>query len=102
MGSEQQASETTAFPVLPPRAIKSPAPKYPSRLRGAGVEGTVLVWVSVDEKGRTFDLTLKKSSGYDEFDRAALEGIRKWKFKPATKDGVPVTVRIDVVINFKQ
>lgn len=97
----QQSSEASAFPVLPPKPVNAPQPKYPAKLRKAGVTGTVLVWVSVDEKGRPFDLAIKKSSDNDDLDRAALEGIKKWKFKPAMKDGAPVTVRIDVQVNFR-
>ena len=32
---------------------------------------------------------------------SAVEAIEKWRFKPGTKDGVPVTVKADVEVNFR-
>jgi hypothetical protein len=36
------------------------------------------------------------------FERAALDAIRGWKWKPATRDGAPMAVRITVQMTFKQ
>ena len=34
-------------------------------------------------------------------DEKAVEAIRRWRFEPARKDGVPVAVQINVEINFR-
>jgi protein TonB len=35
-----------------------------------------------------------------EFEQAALEAIRSWKFKPASKDGTPVRANLIVPVKF--
>ena len=37
-----------------------------------------------------------------EFDESAIDAVKKWKFAPATKDGKPVAVEINIEINFKR
>jgi protein TonB len=34
------------------------------------------------------------------FDQAAIDAVRKWKYKPALKDGQPVAVFLSVVVEF--
>ena len=34
-------------------------------------------------------------------DRAAYEAVRRWRFQPATKNGQPVPVMINVEVNFR-
>jgi len=36
----------------------------------------------------------------DELDQQAVEAMRQWTFKPGTKDGKPVAVRVDVQMTF--
>ncbi len=37
----------------------------------------------------------------DGLDQKAIESVRQWKFEPATKDGVPVAVRVNVEVQFR-
>jgi periplasmic protein TonB len=34
-------------------------------------------------------------------DEKAIEAIRRWKFEPGRKDGIPVAVQVDVEVNFR-
>jgi TonB family protein len=34
-------------------------------------------------------------------DQKAVEAVKQWKFDPATKDGKPVAVQINVEVNFR-
>jgi len=36
-----------------------------------------------------------------ELDAAALEAVKHWKFTPASKEGVPIPVQLDVEVSFK-
>jgi TonB family protein len=37
----------------------------------------------------------------DNLDNKAIEAVKKWKFSPATKDGLPVSVWIDIEVKFR-
>jgi TonB family protein len=40
--------------------------------------------------GGVLEVQVRQSSGSAALDRAASEGVRKWRFRPATVDGQPV------------
>jgi TonB family protein len=83
----------------PPRAIYAPDPKYPKLEGEVGHEGTVILSLIVGADGVPRDI---KVSGplSREFDEAAMEAVKKWKFSPATKDGKPVAVKAQVQVKF--
>ena len=66
-----------------------------------GEEGTVLVRVLVTADGRAGEVELKRGSGYDRLDQAALRAVRKWRFVPATKNGEPTEAWLDQPVTFK-
>ena len=79
----------------------NPAPRYPPRSIRAGDEGQVLLRVLVDANGNPIDVTIERSSGHRELDRAAREQVlAKWKFHPAQRAGVPVPAYALVPIDF--
>jgi len=59
------------------------------------------VWVSAE--GQADELAVLQSSGYPNLDRAAVEAVQRWRFKPARRAGndagsllyVPVVFRLD-------
>ncbi|MDW7759183.1 MAG: TonB family protein [Acidobacteriota bacterium] len=76
-----------------PLAITSPEPAYPESARRFRIEGAVVVDMLVSESGDVIDVrTIKGIDGYTAFERAAESAVRKWRFRPAIKDGVPVKV----------
>ncbi|WP_018970455.1 energy transducer TonB [Rubritalea marina] len=62
-------------------------PHYPRTLRRRGIEGTVVLQVSVDKAGKVTELRLKQSSGHKHFDQSALKAIKHWSYTPA-KNGL--------------
>lgn len=89
------AAETAgdAFDVAdlekPPEAVAQIAPKYPPELVKARVEGRVTVVFLLDENGRVQDPRVDSASR-PEFEKPALEAIRKWRFRPGQREGQPV------------
>lgn len=67
-----------------------PAPVYPRISRKLGEEGTVMLNVEWNQKGRITLARVQKSSGYSRLDQAALAAIDSWRCNPAEQDGVPV------------
>ncbi len=87
--------KTSKPTVKPPKAISSPDPDssfYDQAKR------TVVFRVEIGTDGLVHNPTLVQSSGSVAADDKAQAAIKQWKFKPATKDGVPVPVLINVEI----
>lgn len=64
---------------------------YPTELREAAISGSVILWLFVDDTGTVADASLHRSSGYDEFDAAALVVAEAMEFRPGLTDGEPVS-----------
>lgn len=82
-----------------PTPLKTPEPKYPVSLRREGVAGIVSVTCVIDENGKVISAKATKSTRV-EFEQPALDAIHNWAFKPATKDGKPVKVRVTIPFRF--
>ena len=85
--------------VTAPRLIYGPEPEFSEEARKAKYQGTVVLWLVVGPDGRTHDIRVQQSLGMG-LDEKAIEAIRQWKFDPGRKDGIPVTVQVDVEVNF--
>ena len=83
-----------------PEAVSQVPPTYPAELRKAKVEGQVTLVFILGEDGRVVDPRVENSSR-PEFEKPALEAIRKWRFKPGIKDGQPVRSYIRIPMKFR-
>ena len=80
----------------------APAPTYPRDALRAGITGTVLLEVLVDVDGSPLKVTIHRSSGNRELDRAAQQQVQKhWRFRPASRNGAAVQAIGIVPIDFK-
>ena len=80
----------------------APAPGYPRDALREGITGTVLLEVLVDVDGSPLKVTIHRSSGNRELDRAAQQQVRMhWRFRPASRNGTPVQAIGIVPIDFK-
>ncbi len=88
------ASAVEAAPIY----AKNPAPTYPNNALRYGWEGEVWLIVHVNRSGAVNNVSIDKSSGYQELDRSAAEAVKKWQFEPARigSETVEGTVRIPV------
>jgi len=77
-------------PQIDPRALSAFQPDYPGAMIRQGLEGTVTVRVTISAEGRVTDI--EKISATDESFWAATQrhALRKWRFRPATRDGAPI------------
>jgi protein TonB len=79
----------------------APAPSYPREALMAGAEGTVLLKVLVDVDGTPLSVEIEHSSGNRRLDDAAKRQVlRKWKFRPAIRDGQAIQVYGLVPVSF--
>lgn len=63
---------------------------YPPDLRQAGVGGEVVLRLRLTDKGRVIEAKLAESSGHPQLDEAVQRSVRRCRFDPALRDGVPV------------
>jgi protein TonB len=75
------------------------APVHPRSMLKAKVEGMVVLLFVVNESGRIEDPRIETSS-HPDFEKPALDAIKRWKFKPGQKDGKPVATYIRQPIRF--
>lgn len=80
--------------------LNNPAPVYPALSRRLGEQGTVLLDVYVDENGKAQNVAVKKSSGFEMLDNAALETVKKWRFSAAKQGEKLVASSVQVPVKF--
>jgi len=84
-----------------PIAGQNPSPRYPPAALRRRESGTVLVRVDVGPDGVPTSTSLVESSGSRDLDRAALDSVRRWRFRPAQVNGRPMVGSVVVPINFE-
>lgn len=85
--------------VSMPRAIYAPEPEFSEEARIAKFQGEVTLLVTIGTDGRARNLTVVRSLGMG-LDEKAKEAVRTWRFDPAKKDGRPVAVQMNIIVNF--
>jgi protein TonB len=83
-------------------------PDYTEPAKNAGLEGDAVVAVTVDENGLPNDVEfvlfrqgpnpIQDSLGLDEM---AVSAVKFWRFRAATKDGKPTSMRVKIVVEFR-
>jgi periplasmic protein TonB len=86
--------------VSPPTVIYKVEPEYSEEARKAKFQGTVVLFIVVDEKGNPRDLRVIRPLGLG-LDQKAIEAVEKWRFNPGKKDGKPVPVQATIEVNFR-
>jgi protein TonB len=86
--------------VTAPHATYFPDPQFPEKERKAGHRGTVVLTLVVSPGGLPRDIRVSRTLS-PEFDKAAIDAVKKWKFTPATRDSKPIAVEIDVGVAFR-
>lgn len=85
--------------ITPPRIVSSEGPAIPNSMDTGSRAKVVTLGVVVGSNGKPCNLEVRQSAG-PEFDRAALDAVARWKWKPATRDKKPVAVHIFVEVSF--
>jgi TonB family protein len=105
-GFVQDSYLTFPFPpeykkLAAPVPTYKPEPAYTPQARHHKIEGTVVLWIVVDAQGNVTDAREVSKPLGEGLDEKAIETIKTWKFKPATRNGVPVPVRVIVEVHFR-
>ena len=75
---------------------------YPTLARKAGIEGTVIIGVEVDEQGNTRRTKILKEQGANAgLEEAAIKAVKQMKWKPAYQRDKPIKVWISIPVRFR-
>ena len=87
--------------TVDPRYADSLQPPYPSSEIRAQTEGklTARVLVGVDGRVKAIEILRTPSKGLSEATRR--HALARWRFKPATRDGVPYEEWMTMTLNFR-
>ena len=91
---------TTAIRSVNPSTMATPGGHYSHAVAAGG-----LVFVSgqlpIAPDGTTRDLVVRNAQPLRTFDQSAVDAVRRWRFEPVKRDGVPVAQRAAVRIRFE-
>jgi TonB family protein len=87
--------------MKPPKATHAPDPKFPDLPPDAERHGTVVMLVGVNAKGRVEAVRVLRSDEH-VLETSAVNTVKKWKFRPAEKNGYAVPVQVTVEMKFEK
>jgi protein TonB len=94
-----QAIEPVSVPEATERTLLFDQPAIPYPATAKGQQGTVILQVLIGRDGAVQDA--KFLQGSFAFARAAIDGVKQWKFKPYIMNARPVSVQTNLTIKFK-
>jgi periplasmic protein TonB len=86
--------------IVAPRLLREVKADYTEDARRRGVEGEVLLEIVITRNGSVGDVKVLRrlDSGLDQ---RAIQAVRQWQFAPATRQGAPVDVIVEVGVEFR-
>ena len=77
----------------PLQFVSGPDPVYPPDAKSAAIEGQVTLRYDINVDGRVFNLRVVEAEPEGVFEKAALEALSQWRFRPPVVDGRNVALR---------
>ncbi len=85
--------------VTVPQVIYNPDPSFSDEARKSKTQGKVTLLLVVGQDGRPYNIRVRQSLGMG-LDEKAMEAVNRWRFRPATLNGLPVATQIAVEVDF--
>ena len=86
--------------IAPPRLLREVKADYTEDARQRSISGDVVLEIVVRRDGSVGDIRILKGLAGGLNDRA-VQAVRQWRFSPATRQGAPVDVIVEVAVEFK-
>lgn len=83
-----------------PYQLENLKPVYPAAARRRGMQGVVLLSVSVSSAGYVEKIDILNTSGFRVLDRSAVKSVGNWRFIPARLGEKEVASKIEIPIRF--
>ena len=106
-----ETAKPSAVAAPPPAIIEAPRfdaaylsnepPAYPLAARRRGIEGNVLLRAQISKQGTCLRAEIKRGSGSDVLDSAALDAVKKWRFVPARQGHETQVAWVEIPIAFR-
>jgi TonB family protein len=111
----QPAADVVAAPITPDPTSKHAGAKggfvqgfllsqslpwYPDEAKRKHIQGKVVLSIIIDAAGTTSDVRMLSSPDQSLTD-SAIAAVKQWRYKPAELNGVPVSIRSTVEVNFQ-
>ena len=96
----EQHTYTVGGIVTAPVPQFKPEPPYSEKARIAKYSGTVVLMLVVDAHGDVGEVSTVRPLSFG-LSEQAIRTVRTWRFQPATRDGMPVPVRVLVEVRFR-
>ena len=98
-GARIPGAPLTGHEIIPALPQVFPDPAVSRADLPPGVQGDVIVEVTIDEQGNVVETKLIRGIGYGIEDRV-LATLRQWHFRPASKDGVTIASQHIVTFHY--
>lgn len=85
--------------TISPLIIQWTDPPYTDDALARAIEGTVTLIAIIGDDGRVGAVNVSEGVG-GGLDQSAVRAVRGWRFAPATRDGRPVDVVVEINVNF--
>ncbi|HEY5048645.1 MAG TPA: energy transducer TonB [Rhizomicrobium sp.] len=83
------------------RSFANRQPSYPDLAQLSGEQGTVMIDVLVRPSGKPVRARVSQSSGFEDLDTNAIQGVLNWHYLPARRDGDLVSDWTTVKVVFR-
>jgi TonB family protein len=88
--------------LVRPVLVSKATARYPLAAEAMGAAGVVEVLALIDERGNVVEASVVRVKPAKlGFEEAAVQHVRSMKYRPGTRDGLAVKVRLPIVVNFK-
>jgi len=97
-----ESEETRKFYAFDekPILIKTVPVRYPELAKQAQIEGTVMLRVVIDEKGKVIRVSVLTSDVTTSMEKAAMAAVRQYRFRPAKQRMQPVKAAVAIPVRF--
>jgi TonB family protein len=86
--------------ITAPLLLYKTEPEYTEEARRAKLQGTVVLYIEVNERGIPQNISVQQSLGLG-LDERAVESVKHWKFRPGQQNNKPAVTTALVHVTFR-
>jgi protein TonB len=80
--------------------LNNPPPPYPTLSKRLNEQGRVVIRARIEVDGTASQAEVRTSSGFERLDQAALHTVKRWRYVPGKRAGVPEAMWFNIPIQF--